>query len=316
MIKNILIALTMTAALSACKSNDLQTAQIDAEAAEQAASINVSADQMVLETQNQMSQAAIAELNYYTPLHFANVSDKMKNIEALQSESGKDNDVEIITESIKIQKLLEESYLLKETILTTLAPSFENKKVLADLGSDKEFPSDFQKIDKSLMDIFREIERGNMDKALSSQVSLLEDMEDLEKETLIKKYIVPAESILNQAEDEDADTYAEVTFDKAEEIVERSEEFIKTNYRNREEVRKAGESALLAAKKALHTGTLAKGMFELDEEASELKAIEMEKLVDSISESLGLTHETDGLDIKEKVKLISSSQNASEPNQS
>lgn len=284
--KKILIVALTTSMLGACSSPELATGQIKNEAILQASLANITPEQAIKDTESAFTKATEENLSYYTPLHFKDIKKTLAKIETLQKntklKNKSDKNLTLITTAFTAQKLIIDAYKVKSTILVTLAKPLEKLQMLENLGAKDLFEKDYISIDKEMIKLFELIEQNKLEKAHKNEPELLSDMTDLEIETLVKLYVVPAELILDKAEDNDADDYAEKTYKKAVSEIKFAKNFIKTNYSKRDEVKKVGHAAIVAAKKALNTGKLARSMVELNEEDAELKALEMESYLNSI----------------------------------
>jgi hypothetical protein len=245
-----------------------------------------------------MAKAGIDELNFYTPLHYQDEQQHLEDVEALQKKQNVANkNTEILKLALKTETLITNAYQVKATILSTLAESLSHKEVLLELASKTEFPRDYQNLIEDLEDLFKLIENNKVEQARKEQVALLADM--VEIDTLIKQQVFPAEVILDKAEDNDADDYAEQTYEKAELAIERAKKFIAINYRQRDEVSAIANEAVIAAKRALNIGAEAKLMVEMNEE----KALEQEALIAMIIKGMQLEGLA-GLTLREQVQKI------------
>jgi len=284
--KNLLLAVITTSLITACANTELATQKIDNAAMKQAAQTNITPTQAVENAYLALDKANKNELTFYTPLHFNGVQKSFDKITLLQQQNSVSQDSSkdklIITEAFKAQKLIDEASQVKSNIEHLLFDSLNHKEVLDQLDSKKAFPKKYKNINNDLVDLFKLIEQNRSDKALKNQVDLIEDMTELEIDTLVDTYVKPAIFILDKAEDFDADDYAEKTFNLAELSIEHAENFITENPRNIAGVKEAGEDAILAAKRALNIGQFSKSLVELDEERAEIKALEMEDLLSAI----------------------------------
>ena len=284
--KNLLIAIVTAFLLCACSTSRIATNQGGNIALKQTGKMDVVSEQAVEHVRKTLAKAEVDGLPYYTPLHFQDAQKSLKKVALLQQNSlsleGEDINVTIMNKVFKIEDLVTEGYQLKTLIMDTLSESLKQKIVLDSLDCKKILPKAYSGINKELIALFKLIEKNKIEKAHKAEIGLLADMVDLEIDALIKIYMAPAKAILVKAEGYGADDYAEKTYDNAESAIEQGEEFIKVNYRDLNEIKKVAAEALLAAKKALNTGKLSKSMVELGEKEAELKALEMEDLLNII----------------------------------
>lgn len=302
--KHLLISSISALMLTACVSNDLSTTQIDSAVQKKLSESSITPAQAIKNARAAIAQAGIDELNFYTPLHYQDAQQHLEDVEALQKKQNiADKNTEILKLALKTETLIANAYQVKKTILSTLAESLSHKEVLLELGSKTEFPRDYQNLLEDLEDLFKLIENNKVEQARKKQVTLLADMVEVEVDTLIKQQVSPAEVILDKAEDNDADDYAEQTYEKAELAIERAKKFIASNYRQRAQVSVIANEALIAAKRALNIGAEAKLMVEMNEEAAEQKALEQEALIAMIIKGMQLEGLA-GLTLREQVQKI------------
>lgn len=301
------MAVAAVSLLSACASSELATSQIESAAQKQASEANITPAQAIVNARAAIAKADSDGLPYFTPLHFTDAQQSLEKIEKLQKDKSNDDGVDkslvIITEAFKTQELINNAYKVKATIEVTLVESLNHQKVLDDLGSKMAFPKAYNNIKDDFIDLFKLIEKNKVEEARKEQVDLLSDMVELEVDTLVKTYVTPASFILDKAEDNDADDYAEKTFEQAEVAIERAKEFIANSYRQRQEVKVIGNEAVIAAKRALNIGEQSKSMLELDEEEAELKALEVEALMAIIIQGIS-AEDLRGLTLREQAQKL------------
>ncbi|MDU0354997.1 hypothetical protein RS130_14765 [Paraglaciecola aquimarina] len=289
--------------LSACASNQVIDSQIENAAQKQAKESTLTPQQMITRARAQLAKASKAELTFYTPLHFKEAQQTLERIENLQKQQAvkeqAEHDLLIITEAFKAEKIINKAFSIQQIITSTLENSLAHKAVLEDLGSDREYPSTYNNIVEDLVDLFKLIEQNEVEKARNEQADVLVDMTALEVKTLIKRHVAPAINILDKAEDNDADDYAEITYEQAEKVIRRAKSFITDNYRDRQGVKDVGIEAVVAANRALTIGSESQSMMDLDEEEAEQKALEFERLLAQVANSLGVKEVT-GLSFREQ----------------
>ena len=305
--KNLLIAIVATSLLCACATSPIATNQSGNIALKQTGKMDSVSEQAVEHVRKTLAKAEVDGLPYYTPLHFQDAQKSFEKVALLQQNSlsleSEDINVTIMNKVFKIEDLVNEGYQTKALIMNTLSKSLKQKTELDSLDCKKELPTAYRKINNNLIALFKLVEKNKIEKAHKAETGLLADMVDLEIETLIKIYMAPATAILDKAEGYGADDYAEKTFEKAESAIEQGEEFIKVNYRNRDEIKKIAAEALIAAKKALNTGKLSKSLVELGENEAELKALEMEDLLNIIVQGFSAQN-LQGLTLQEQAQEL------------
>ncbi|GEM_PF-1642883 len=305
--KTLPIILTGLLALSGCSSNKLATSGVEDLAKQQAMKSTMTPGQAVDEARKSIEQAVNDNLAFFTPLHFKNAQDTLAYVEKLQNGEEKPKDMStelaIITESFKAKELINAAYKTKVLIEQTLADSLAHKAVLDELEVKKDYPKTYAERVEELVDLFQLVEQNKVEDARKEQPDLLNAMARLEINTLIKRNVSPAQLVLDKAEDNDADDYAELTFEQAEKAIARAKSFINQNYRDREQVVLVGKEALVAAQRALHIGLESQSMVKLDEEQAEQKALEMESMIKVIRTAMDAS-EIEGLSIQEQAAKL------------
>jgi hypothetical protein len=290
--------------LSGCSSNKLATTEIEHAAQKRALATNVTPEQAVAETRELISQAETDKLDYFTPMHFKNVQEVFESIEKIQqSNEVKNKDIAVITEAFKAQELLKKAYLAKAVIDNTLADVFSHQAILLAIGSKEQYPKTYGDIVEELNLLFKLIENNKVEQARKDKKNVLADMVELEINTLVKLYVLPAKIILEKADDKDADDYAEKTYEQAELSIERAVAFIKNYYRQHEDAKKFGHEAVIAAKRALNIGQLSSEMVRLSENDAEKKALEFEKILALIIKGMK-AEDLEGLTLREQAEAL------------
>ena len=297
------IILSCTLLLTACANNQVIDSQIESAAMQQATQSTITPEQAIKRARAKLATASKAELTFYTPLHFNDAQRSLEKIEDMQKNPDIENQSQhkllMITEAFKAERIINKGFDIKETIMATLADALAHKVTLEQLGSHKEYPSYFNNIVDDLIDLFKLIEKNNVEKARKEQAHVLADMTDLEIKTLIKQHVIPAINILDKAEDNDADNFAELTYEQAEITISRAKKYISANYRNRQGVANVGKEAVTAARRALTIGSESKSIIKLNEEDAEQKALEIETLLGKIATGLAMDDIT-GLSFREQ----------------
>lgn len=303
LMKTLPIVLSGLFLLSACSSNKLATTGVEDLAKQQALKSDMTLGQAVADARKSMDKAVQDKLAFYTPLHFKNAQESLTYIEKLQNGQASEDDMStelaIITTAFKTKEFLNSGYQAKALIEQVLADSLAHKQVLDELDSKKEYPKTYGQTVDELTDLFKLIEQNEVEKARKEEADLLADMTRLEINTLIKRNVTPAQLVLDKAEDNDADDYAEKTFEQAEQSIEQAIAFINKNYRQRTEVTQVGKGALVAAQRAFNIGQESQSMVKLNEEEAEQKALEIESLIKVVRTAMQV-EDIEGLPIKEQ----------------
>lgn len=243
-------------------------------------------EQALQEAANAIENTRDERFEFFAPLHYR---DALAALEKGQQALAKPETKAMALEyAYKVPSLLSAAKDNKVKVQTSLADALEQDQILRGVDSHKVLPDDYQGLIEDLGDLIKVIEGGQLNKAVSAQAGLLEDMIELEIETLKISHLSEAESMLDKAESAGADDFAEVTFEKAENSLEAAHSYVEKNYRNREGVKQQGQDAWNAAAHAYFIGKEAEQLLQLDEEGAEQKALYFESLLARVNQSLKL----------------------------
>lgn len=280
-----LAALFCSLALSGCMSQQIaNTRHIDSAVAKRASNTEQTPQQLCDAASIAISQAHQAELQLYAPLHLKQANDSLsdgqkaiKNSDPLKVEEG-------VKFCIKASQLIESGMQTRDKVKSALADSIEQLAMLKTVDTQKKFADDIIDNEEDLVDLAKDIEAGKMDQAMKDQASLLKDMQELEIEIVTYNHLTPVETMLDKAEDADADELAEKTFSKAEKELETAKKMIRSSYRDKAKVEKTSALAMRAARHAYYVALEVDKTRELKPAEAEERVLYFEYLLERINE--------------------------------
>jgi hypothetical protein len=244
---------------------------ISVPAIDQAALIaDASPEQVMARAEEQWAEATEQRLAYYAPLHTRQAREQLNEAHRL-SDEGQGESARY--KALAAEQLLLHAQQLKQRVLVELPEVLAQQERLQSLGSASVYPSRHQDLLKTLDDLIELIGLGQTEQAKKDQPKLLESMIALEIDTLIHQHLGPARSWLAKARSEDADRYAETTFNDAEQTVSAAEQFIVQHRQDPAGIQAAGLKALDVAQRAFYVGYESKRLVGLNRLEAERQAL-------------------------------------------
>lgn len=276
--------------ISGCMSTTVANSdQIELNAMEQAGNADISPEDAIKQASADYQKAIASDLQFYAPSHMDNAKDKLQQAIKLSKDTSKPEDkVASISAAFAAKKLVADGYKNKATIESTLSKVLDHRKVLVELNTDTIHPKLFRKATVKLESLIRDIEGGLLADAKNEEASVLEYYAEIEIETLKTTYLSKAIEKLDEADSNDADDVAEVTFEKAEQAVEYANDFIEKNYRDRAGVKRVCDIAYTEALHAYYVAEEAAKIIEIDAEDAEQYVLYVGSLLQRINEEVGV----------------------------
>lgn len=285
--------LLLTSALvlmSGCMSTNVANReQIELNAMARASSADITPIDAIRQASAAYEEAIASELQFYAPSHMENAREKLQSALKLSKDAREPEEkIAAISAAFAAKKLVADAYSNKATVELTLSRVLEHRKVLAELNTDTIHPKLYRKATTKLESLIRDIEGGLLANAKNDEASVLEYYAEVEIETLKTTYLNKAIQKLDEAESNDADDIAEMTYDKAEEAVDYAGEFIERNYRDREGVRRVCDKAYTAALHSYYVAEETAKIIEIDAEDAEQYILYVGGLLQLINEEVGI----------------------------
>lgn len=227
--------------------------------------------------------AKSGQFSILTPLHWQQMTLAIKKARAADLEGNSDTSLEA---AAWVMTYYDSALKVKKEVETQLGDVLAQQQVLLSLKSDKILRRDYRKLVDELRQLTRTIESGQADKIAEDGKELLEDMQQLELETMLEIHWRPARKVLDKAEDEGTDDFAPETFAVAERLTRTAYETIQEHYQKRDTCGSIGLEALRAAQHALYIGREAEKIINMDIDDAEEAALKFEEYLHQISTAL------------------------------
>lgn len=304
-----LTILGLSVVITGCANTKLANdADLLLQAQEQATQVTKTPEEMIQIAGERINNAD-ADLRFYAPIHMERAQDKLAEARKMsQKEATPENQAAALSAAILAEQLIGEAEKNRAVVKVQLAQSLAHRDILIELGSPEIQPKAFNKGMGHLDDLIREIEGGNIDKVTREQPDLLEEFAKIEADTLRVKWLSEAESTFAEAEDNGAGKYAPASYEQAELAIERADDYIEINYRDREGVRNKSREAYILAAKALNVSKEVQKIHQKSLEEVEAYTDSIQDLFEDInqeaevSELVSLTFYEQAKQIKESIR--------------
>lgn len=285
--KSISVLLLVSLTLFGCSSQKLKnTDRLEAEAIKLALATEITPEQALQEATEAMNDAALEELDFYSPLHMKEAGDAFSEAQKLiKKDTGKSKSIQ---ESFKVKQIVKDGLKNKNAAKEILSRSVDSLTVLKELDAPKLFSSEYKSRREDVIDLFIMIESGGIKDVAKKENDVLKKLAELEIKAIYEKYISPADKALLRAKDDKADDLAAVTYKNAVTEIRKASDYIKTNYKDRKAVEKLGQDAL---REANHAYYVAKEVLELkgmSVDLAETRVLHIESLFEKINQSMNM----------------------------
>lgn len=300
----LLLASSLVLVTGCMSTNVANREQIELNAMARASNADITPIDAIRQASAAYEEAIASELQFYAPSHMENAREKLQSALKLSKDAREPEEkIAAISAAFAAKKLVAEAYSNKATVELTLSRVLEHRKVLAELNTDTLHPKLYRNATTKLEGLIRDIEGGRLASAKNDEVSVLEYYAEVEIETLKTTYLNKAIQKLDEAKSNDADDFAEVSYDKAEESVDYAGEFIERNYRDREGVRRECDKAYTAALHAYYVAEEAAKIIEIDAEDAEQYVLYVGGLLQLINEEVGIKNLT-AMSLREQARSL------------
>ena len=220
-----------------------------------------------------------AELDFYAPLHMQQIRDTLKQARSLELEGNSDATIQM---SAKVVALHEAGKRNKAKVEALLPALIQQKNTLDEIKANNIMPGDYRDGMDDVKELISLIEAGEEVRAAKESGAVLADLQQIERDTMLRQHWFPARETLDKAEDEDADNNAAQTFASAEQLVDDAERIIRQSYSDRRLVEKTGKQALRAAQHALFIGREVSLLVKMTHAQAEQAALKFENYLGQI----------------------------------
>jgi hypothetical protein len=287
---HLLLLTSVLVIMSGCASTSVANReQIELDALMRASSADITPIDAIRRASADYNEAIASELQFYAPSHMESASEKLQSAFKLSKTAREpDEKIAAISAAFAAKKLVADAYRNKVMVELTLSRALDHYKVLAELNTEIIHPQRYRMATTKLESLIRDIESGLLTNAKKDEASVLEYYAEVEIETLKTTYLNKAIQKLDEAESNDVDDIAEVTYDKAEAAIDFASEFIEKNYRDREGVRRVCDTAYTAVLHAYYVAQEAAKIIEVDAEDAEQYVLYVGGLLQLINEEIGI----------------------------
>lgn len=223
------------------------------------------------------------QFSILTPLHWQQMTLAIKKARTADLEG---DSVSSLEASAWVMTYYDSALNVKKEVEAQLGEVLAQQQVLLSLKSDKILRRDYRKRVNELRQLTRTIESGQTDKVAEDGKELLEEMQQLELDTMLEIHWRPARKVLDKAEDEGTDDFAPETFAIAERLTRKAHDTIQEHYQKRDICSSIGLEALRAAQHALYIGREAEKIINMDIDDAEEAALRFEEYLHQIATAL------------------------------
>ncbi|CAA0103122.1 Uncharacterised protein [Zhongshania aliphaticivorans] len=264
--------------------------QIEFRAQEQAGKSDATPEEAIAQAEKAYEAALVNDLGFYAPSHMEQAKVKLAEAVKISKKIALPEDrLAAISAAFAASKLIADAYENKNTALTQLSKVFDHQKVLLEINADAVHPKLYRKAVNKLEGLIRDIEGGLLAEVKDNEAKVLGYFAYVEVETMKATYLNKAIEKLDEAESIDAEDFAEVSYEKAEEAIDYASDFIENNYRDRENVKRLSHKAYTQAMRAYYIAEESAKIVEIDEEEAEQYILYVESLLQRINEEAGVS---------------------------
>lgn len=272
-------------ALAACASTEVaNTELLEQQAIKLANESQMTPEEAIAAAQAKFDAVDSAQVRRCAPLHMQKAEESLAK--ARQLLAGGEPVALVLEQSFQTQRLLEAAQSTAALVHDKLAASLAHQAILDELNVEAELPKEYRKVMSKQQNIIQEVEAGFVDKAVAGETKVLAAMTELEIDALKHRYMAAVDKVLDRAYEADADEYAEATLEVALLKVKDANQFIETNYRDRDGVKRVAEEALAAAEHAFYVARDAVRLMDLEPEQAEQWVLKMEALLQQINQPM------------------------------
>lgn len=240
-------------------------------------------EKTLFEAETQYEKAINSNLTYYSPSSMAQATELLYlardfEIRGLQNDS--------LISSKKVLALLNLAEKNKTNVERILKPLLAQKLILEEVKSPQVLPKEFNNQMLDIQELVADIESSDEVITIETIQPILNNLKQLEIDTLLTIHWQPAKETLDKAKEENANKNAPQSFNVAQKILKESEIVIRNNVSNRELVAEEGLKALRSAQHVLYIARDAERLVHLDKGRAENAILDMEDLLHKISIAL------------------------------
>ena len=282
--RNVIFITLILFSLFGCSTPKVASTQsINKQAALDAADIDQTPESMISRAEKDLLNAKHENLEFFSPLHLKQAQDSLGRAKSYLANPPKEQPNASLSEAIAASTFIQKGLANKKDVMAYLKEGLAHKRILESLNTPSLYPEAFTQAMDDFSRLITLIEEGKPSDALAIQGPVRADMYTLEIDALIHKHLSQASQILAKADDIDADKYAPFSYLNAKHKIDSTENYIRTNYRDRSGIKKAGEKSLLLAKIAYQTSLESRNIVNMDNRETEQFVLNLVKRLDDLN---------------------------------
>lgn len=249
--------------------------------------------QALEETEAVMAKAQQDELAFYSPGFFAVAKKALEDARFLvlapkePASDGQSPEAGIFAKLSLANKSLSQAEATKPEVLKRLKDIFVVRESLIAKGIDQSAPGDFKDLMKELSDLFRRIEKNDLNGFEQSQAVTLRQFQRLESQSVKAVQLEEGLSVLEKAEAVGAAGAAPKSYKKTRQALENAQATIELNPNDKIVIQTAVERFVFEANHLVHATEEVKEMRVLNHAAMENILLAAESSLLAISDALG-----------------------------
>lgn len=220
-------------------------------------------------------------LEFYSPSFYASALDALEDAETALT-GLHESTISPVRALIASRKLLEKAQETRAKVDRNLKELVKHRNLLIELNAPKWQPDAWNSVSSEIKDLVLFIEEGDIKTAINQEPSVRKDMYALEVNTLLTSALDEARATLKKAEQADADKFSPFLFNSADILIDDTEIYIRSNFRDRKGIAQQSENARLEAERAYKTALDSKHLLSLNEEETERYLIKLKEKINSI----------------------------------
>lgn len=220
-------------------------------------------------------------LEFYSPSFYASALDALEDAEAALN-GLHETTISPVRALIASRKLLEKAQETREKVDRNLRELVKHRNLLIELNAQQWQPDAWQAVNAEIKDLVLLIEDEAIKAAIDQEPGVRKDMYTLEINTLLASALDQARTTLRKAEKAGADRFSPALFNSADILIDDTEIYIRSNFRDRKGIAQQAENARLEAERAYKTALDSKQLLSLNEEEAERYLIELKQKINDI----------------------------------
>ena len=220
-------------------------------------------------------------LDFYSPGYYQSALDALEDAETALKGLHQTT-ISPTRALIAARKLLEKAQANREKVDRNLKSLVQHRNLLIEIDAPTWQANEWKSVSDEIKELIVLIEEDAVAKAIEKEPSVRKDMVALEINTLLASTLDDARAALRRAETADAEKYSPMLFNSAAILIDDTEIYIRSNFRDRKGIAQQADAARLEAERAFKTALDAKHILALDEEETERYLIELKNRINKV----------------------------------